>query len=54
MIPATALQNDEHAQQDTEILLDQTASVEQVTRKFSHLQYSVLCLTETLITFVTP
>lgn len=45
VISATALQNDEHVQQGTEILLDQTASVKQVIRKFSHPPYSVLCLT---------
>lgn len=34
VISATALQNNEYVQQDTESLLDQTASIKQMTRKF--------------------
>jgi len=54
VISATALQNDRDIQQGTEILLDPTASVKQVTSKFYHLLYSVLCLTVTHITSVGP
>lgn len=54
VISATALQNNEHVQQGNEILLDQTKSVKQVIRKFSHLLHSVLCLTEARITSVVP
>lgn len=54
VISATALQNNEHVQQGNEILLDQTKSVKQVIRKFSHLLHSVLCLTEVRITSVVP
>lgn len=54
VISATALQNNEHVQQGNGILLDQTKSVKQVIRKFSHLLHSVLCLTEVHITSVAP
>lgn len=52
VISATALQNNEYVQQDTESLLDQTASIKQMTRKF--LMYNSAFWLRGSHPFVTP